>query len=73
MDFSPNITRKIKSRRVKMAGHVAHIREMFALKPEGKRLICRPRRRWGNNIKIDLREIAWEDVDWIDLAQDRDQ
>jgi hypothetical protein len=33
----------------------------------------RPRRRWVDNIKIDLREIRWDDVDWIDLAQDRDQ
>jgi hypothetical protein len=42
-------------------------------KPEGKRPLKRPRRRWVNNIKIDLREIGWDDVDWIDLAQDRDQ
>jgi hypothetical protein len=38
-------------------------------KPEGKR----PRRRWVNNIKIDLRNIGWDGVDWIDMAQDRDQ
>jgi hypothetical protein len=42
-------------------------------KPEGKRPLGRPRRRWVNNIKIDLREIRWDDMDWIDLAQDRDQ
>jgi hypothetical protein len=42
-------------------------------KPEGKRLLGRPRRRWVDNIKMDLREIGWDDVDWIDLAQDRDQ
>jgi hypothetical protein len=41
--------------------------------PEGKRLLGRPRRRWVDNIKIDLREIGWDYVDWIDLAQDRDQ
>jgi hypothetical protein len=42
-------------------------------KPEGKRPLGRPRRMWVNNIKIDLREIGWDGMDWIDLAQDRDQ
>jgi hypothetical protein len=42
-------------------------------KPEGKRQLGRPRRRWVDNIKIDLRDIAWHDMDWIDLVQDRDQ
>jgi hypothetical protein len=42
-------------------------------KPEGKRPLGRPRYRWVDNIKIDLREIGWDDIDWIDLAQDRDQ
>jgi hypothetical protein len=42
-------------------------------KPEGKRPLGRPRRRLVNNIKIDLREIEWDGMDWIDLAQDRDQ
>jgi hypothetical protein len=42
-------------------------------KPEGKRLLGRPRRRWVDNIKIDLRQIRWDGMDWIDLAQDRDQ
>jgi hypothetical protein len=41
--------------------------------PEGKRPLGRPRRRWADNIKIDLREIGWNGGDWIDLAQDRDQ
>jgi hypothetical protein len=41
--------------------------------PEGKRPLGRPRRRWMNNIKMDLREIGWDDMDWIDLAQNRDQ
>jgi hypothetical protein len=40
--------------------------------PEGKRPLGRPRRRWVDNIKIDLGEIGWEGVDWIDLAQNRD-
>jgi hypothetical protein len=42
-------------------------------KPDGKRPLGRPRRRWVDNIKMDLREIGWGDMDWIDLAQDRDQ
>jgi hypothetical protein len=42
-------------------------------KPEGKRPLGRPRRRWMDNIKINLREIGWDDMDWIDVAQDRDQ
>jgi hypothetical protein len=41
--------------------------------PEGKRPLGRPRRRWVDNIKIDLREIGWNGMDWTDLAQDRDQ
>jgi hypothetical protein len=42
-------------------------------KPEGKRPLGRPRRRWKDNIKKDLREIEWVGMDWIDLPQDRDQ
>jgi hypothetical protein len=42
-------------------------------KPEEKRPLGRPRRRWVNNVKMDLREIGWGDMDWIDLVQDRDQ
>jgi hypothetical protein len=42
-------------------------------KPEGRRPLGRPRRRWDDNIKKDLREVGWEGVDWIDLAQDRDR
>jgi hypothetical protein len=42
-------------------------------KPEGKRPLGRPRRRWVDNIKMDLREIGWDGMDWIDLAHDRDQ
>jgi hypothetical protein len=42
-------------------------------KPEGKRPLGRPRRRWVDNYKMDLREIRWDGMDWIDLAQDRDQ
>jgi hypothetical protein len=42
-------------------------------KPEGRRPLEGPRRKWVNNIKIDLREIEWGGMDWIDLAQDREQ
>jgi hypothetical protein len=42
-------------------------------KPEGKRPLGRPRRRWEDNIKMNLREIGWGGMEWIDLAQDRDQ
>jgi hypothetical protein len=42
-------------------------------KPEGKRPLGRPRRRWVDNIKMDLLEIGWGSVDWISLAQDRDK
>jgi hypothetical protein len=42
-------------------------------KPEGKGPLGRPRHRWVDNIKMDLREIGWDDMDWIDLAQNRDQ
>jgi hypothetical protein len=46
---------------------------ILAGKPEGKRLLGRPRRRLVDHMKIDLREIRWVGMDWIDLAQDRDQ
>jgi hypothetical protein len=42
-------------------------------KPEGKRALGRPTRRWVDNIKMDLREIGWDVMDWIDLTEDRDQ
>jgi hypothetical protein len=69
----------IKSRRLRWAGNVARTGEkMNAHKilvgnTEGKRPLGRPRRRCVDNIKIDLRERGWDDMDWIDLAQDRDQ
>jgi hypothetical protein len=46
---------------------------ILAGKPEGKRPLGRPRCRWKNNIKMDVREIGWGDIDWIDVAQDRYQ
>jgi hypothetical protein len=75
---SPSTISMIKKRRMRWAGHVARMGKMNAYrilvaKPEGKRPLGRPRRRWVNNIKMDLREIDWDGMDWIDLAQDRDQ
>jgi hypothetical protein len=46
---------------------------VFVEKPEGKRPLGRPRRRWVDNIKMDLREVEWGGTDWIDLAEDREQ
>jgi hypothetical protein len=46
---------------------------LLAGKTEGKRPLGRPRRRWVDNIKMDLREVEWGDVDWIVLAQDRNR
>jgi hypothetical protein len=63
---------------MRWVGHVAHIEmrnvySIFVGKPEGKRPLGRPRRRWEDNIRMDLREIGWEGVDWIFLAQGREQ
>jgi hypothetical protein len=69
----------IKSKRIRWAGHVARMGakenpyRIFVGTPEGNRPLGRRRRRWLSNIKIDLRGIGWDDMDWIDLAQDRDQ
>jgi transcription termination factor 2 len=76
---SPNIVRVIKSRRMRWAGHVARMEEERSVytvlvgRPEGKRPLGRPRSRWEDNIKMDLREIGIEGVNWIHLAQDRVQ
>jgi hypothetical protein len=60
-----------------MGGYVALTREkayrILVGKSEGKRPLGRPRRRWEDNIKINLTEIGWDAMDWIDLAQDRDR
>jgi hypothetical protein len=78
---SPDIVRQIKSRRIKWVGHVARVGEgrnvyrVLVGKPKGKRPLGRPRHRWEDVIKMDLREIGWGGgvVDWIHLAQDRDR
>ena len=73
---SPNIVRVIKSRR--WAGHVASIGErrgaykFLVGKPEGKRLLGRPKRRWEDNIKMDLQGVGYGSIDWMELAQDTD-
>jgi hypothetical protein len=76
---SPSILRIIKSRRMRLAGHVARVGEkrntcrVLVGNPEGQRPLERPRRGWEDIIRMDLREIGWGGMDWIDLAEDRDQ
>jgi hypothetical protein len=76
---SPSIIRIIKSRTMRCAGHLARTGEkrnaygLLVGKPEGKRPIGRPRRRWVDNIRMDLVEMGWDDVDWIGLAKDRNR
>jgi hypothetical protein len=75
----PNIVRVIKSRRMRWAGHVAYTGEgrgvyrVLVARPECKRPLGRPRRRWEDNIKMDLREMGINGANWIQLAQDRVQ
>jgi hypothetical protein len=69
----PSIIRIIKSRRMRWAGHVARMREKRNGVLVGKRPLGRPRHRWVDNIRMDLGEVGWGDVDWIGLAQDRDR
>jgi len=76
---SPNIVRVIKSRKMRWAGHVVRMGEesgvyrVFVGKPEGKRPLGRPRRRWVDNIRMDLQEVGCGYMDWIGLARDRDR
>jgi len=76
---SPSIVRVIKSRRIRWAGHVARMGESRGVyrvlvgRLEGKRPLGRPRRRWEDNIKLDLQEVGCEGMDWIDVAQDKDR
>ena len=77
MYSSPIIFRVIKSRRMRCAGHVARMRERRGVykilvgKPEGKRPLGRPRRRWEDNIKMDIQDVGYGGMNWIELGQDR--
>jgi hypothetical protein len=64
---------KLNMSPVAQMGEKRNAYRILAGKPEGKRPPGRPRRRWVDNIKMDLREIGWDGVDWMDMAQDRDQ
>ena len=76
---SPNIVRVIKSRRMGWVGHVARMREgrgvyrLLVGKPEGKRPLGKPRRKWEDNIKMDPQDVGFGDMDRIEMAQDRDR
>jgi hypothetical protein len=76
---SPSIITMIKSMRMKWAGHVARMGEkknayrILVGNPKGNRPLGRLRCRWVDNIKMYLREIGWDGIDWMDLAQDRDR
>ena len=79
--YSPNVIWLIKSRRLKCVGHVARVGgrrgayRVLVGKPEGRRLLVRPRHRWEDNIKMDSRRgmRGVSGMDWIDLAQGRDR
>ncbi|KAJ4450625.1 hypothetical protein ANN_02053 [Periplaneta americana] len=75
LNSSPDIIRNIKSRRLRRAGYVARMGDsrnayrVLVGRPEGKRPLGRPRRRWEDNIKMDLREVGYDDRDWINLLR----
>jgi hypothetical protein len=76
---SPSIIGVIKARRMRWTGHVASmgkVRGAYNIlvgRPEGRRPLGRPWRRWEDNIKMYIGETGFGDVDWIHLAQDRDR
>jgi len=75
----PSIIRVIKLIRMSWAGYVARMGDrtganrILVGRPEGKRPFGRPRRRWEGNIKMDLQDMGWGGMDWIDLAESRDR
>jgi hypothetical protein len=77
--LSPGIIRQIKSRRMRWAGHAASMgeeRKLYTVlvgKPQGKRPLGRPRHRWEDGIRMDLREIGLGCVDWLQQTQDSDR
>jgi hypothetical protein len=76
---SPRIIRVIKKRRMRLAGHVARMGDtrvayrVLVGRRDGKRPLGRSRRRWDDNIKINVQEVGWRDMDCIAPAQDRDR
>jgi hypothetical protein len=75
--YSPNIVRVIKSRRMRWTGHVARMGEGIGVyrvlveKPEGKRPLGKPRRRWEENIKMDIQEVwVWTGLSWLRIETD---
>jgi hypothetical protein len=77
LNSSPNIIRVIKSRRMRWTGHVTRMGKkrgayrILVGRSEGRRPLGRPRRRWEDNIKMDLQDVGWQCMDRIELAQDR--
>jgi len=77
--FLPNIVQVVKSRRMRCAGHAMRtgegreVHRVLVGKPEEKRPLGRPRRRWEDNIMMDLQEVERDCEDWMELAQDRDR
>jgi hypothetical protein len=77
--FLPTIVRVVKWRRMRWAGHVARMGEdrgvhrVLVGKPEEKRPLDKPKRRWKDNIKMDVQEVGSDRGDWMELAQDRDR
>jgi len=76
---SPDVVKIMKSRRLRWAGHIARMgekRRLYSIlvgRPDGRKPFGRPRRRWEDNIRRDLREIGVRDENWLDVAQDRIQ
>ena len=77
LNCSANTVQVIQSKRMRWAGHVARMGEgrgvhrVLVGKAEGKKLLGRPRCRWGDNIEMDLQEVGCGGMDWIELAKDR--
>ena len=79
LDSLPNIVRVVKSRRMRWKGHVARMGEgrvvhrVLVGKPDGKRPLGRPRRRWEDNIKMDMQEVGEGGGNWMELVEDRER
>jgi hypothetical protein len=76
---SPSLIRTTKSRGMRWVGHVVRMAEkwnactLLVGKPDGKRLLGKPRHKWVDNIRMNLGKVGWGDVDWIGLAQNTDR